>query len=76
MEKGNIIRACSSNYINKFSSRSHALLQLFCYNEKTGIENIVTIIDLAGSERHINNFNGGVGQRAKSVVKEHKSLQK
>ncbi len=37
IEKGNNMRACSSNYINKFSSRSHAIIQLFCYNTKSGI---------------------------------------
>jgi len=37
IEKGNNIRACSSNMINKLSSRSHALLQLFCYNKQTKI---------------------------------------
>ena len=76
VDKGNATRASSSNLINKLSSRSHALMQLFCFNQKTKIQNIVTIIDLAGSERHASVFNGNETLSRKSMDKENKNLQK
>lgn len=51
IKEGNALRISASNQINSFSSRSHAILQLVCYQPVKKTRSILTIIDLAGSER-------------------------
>ena len=47
--QGNSLRKSSATFINKLSSRSHALLQLECTDPETMLTTTFTVIDLAGS---------------------------